>query len=178
MLRLDISPKFRVHREADEARVAASETVRAARERARKLARLRTVAGATLFAAAAPFFAFKAQLIGHAPTSEPAALVAKAPATPPAAIAQAQKPMEDRIARDGVDFTATSTTCSATAKAGEEGSCAPAKSSARNGAKDGKKAKNAKGSKNGKSAKGDKPPKNAGAAGGKEKKASTAGARG
>lgn len=181
MLRLDISPKFRAHREPAGEPDPASQLVRDTRERARRLARLRGISLAIPFAIAAPFFAFNASMIARAPSNEPSPnLVAKAPAMPPATIAQA--PSHELLTRGGVDFTATSATCSATARDGEPSQCAPARrkdaveaNAAKKsvGARATKSAKNAKNAKNAKAAKGSK-----NAAGVKDKKAAAAGARG
>lgn len=179
MLRLDLSPEFRARREPDPDPGPASEMIRAARTRARRLGRMRVAVGAFILAAAAPFLAFKAQMLGPALQGEPAPLVAKAPVSPPAAVAQLPKPADDRFGRAPVDFTATSATCSATAKEGEEGFCGPARRSAAAGLKDTKKSRNVRDSKSGKSAKSSKSQKrDADLENRKQKKAAAGGARG
>lgn len=178
MLRLHISPKFHAHREPAGGPDAASQLVRATRERARRLARLRAFSLAIPFAIAAPFFAFNAPMISPAPSNETTPnLVAKAPAMPPATFAQAQS--REPLTRGGVDFTATSATCSATAREGEPGQCAPARRKEAveaNAAKKSIGARATRTGKSGKNAKASKGSKNA--AGVKDKKAATGGARG
>jgi hypothetical protein len=177
--RFDLSPEFRARRVPEREPDPAAEMVRAKRGRARRSARARTIFGAILLAAATPFFAFKAQQLSHAPATEAAPeLAAKAPTAPPAALAQSQNPIAERVAKGGVDFTATSATCSASAREGEDGFCGPAKRGARTGAKDAAKPKAAKSPKSGKSAKSEKPAKRAGAAAGKIRKATESGKRG
>ena len=127
MLRFDLSPKFSAYREPRGEPSAASEVVRAKRARARRLERARAVAAAFVFLAAAPFLAFKAKMIGAPGQGDPPTLAAKAPLTPPAPVALAPAAGGPRLAREGVDFTATSATCAPGAKGPDGAQCDSAK---------------------------------------------------
>lgn len=111
MLRYQISPHFQAKEALDRSRTGpVAEIISSARARARRQSQTRNLISALAFVAA-PVLAYNAHWRTRTPAMSPAAPVAsrQAPALIEARSAP-QQPMAERIARTGVDYTATSAT--------------------------------------------------------------------